>query len=255
MHCAYSSISCPAGEDVPWESGGDIAAVVETLGAVRVLVGDVMGHGPKARHTAAEVSHAFGQFAAHEEDPPEMIAARLDQLVVNLDRREEFVTAQLIDIPRGCSGGEPQIVCCGHPPPLLLSDGRATFLDVIPPAPPLGLLGLAGHARPSPSPLGARAGDTVLLYTDGVTEARDRSGVPYPFPGRAAAIARDLAETLDEAPAGAELVGALKIDLFTHADGALRDDATLMCLQLADEPSDSRPQQEQASGYSNVQYS
>src|ERR1700747_284515 len=102
MHCAYSSITCPADDDVPWHSGGDIVAAVETPAAVRVLVGDVMGHGPLAGETAAEVRRAFRQLAAHEEDATQVIAARLDRLVAGLEgqgHREEFVTAQLIDIP------------------------------------------------------------------------------------------------------------------------------------------------------------
>lgn len=229
MRCAYSSISCPAGDDVPWNLGGDIAAVIETPAVVRVMVGDVMGHGPKAGETAAEVRDVFGQLAVQEEDP-QVIAARLDQLVANMECGEEFVTAQLIDIPRGRAGdGEPRIVCCGHPPPLLLSDGRATFLDVLPPAPPLGLLELAGAACPRPRPLEVRSGDTVLLYTDGVTEARGQGGASYPFADRAAAIARDLPAPRNES---ADLVGAIKTDLLAHTGGTLRDDATLMCLRF-----------------------
>lgn len=237
MHCAYSSITCPADDDVPWHSGGDIVAAVETPAAVRVLVGDVMGHGPLAGETAAEVRRAFRQLAAYEEDAIQVIAARLDRLVAGLEgqgHREEFVTAQLIDIPRGRGvGAEFNIVSCGHPPPLLLHDGGATFLDAIPPAPPLGLLDLADGACPRPVPHGVRAGDMVLLYTDGVTEARSATGATYPLAERAATVSRELTREFNGASTGTALIEALRTGLIAHIGGKLRDDATLMYLQFA----------------------
>ena len=95
MRCAYSSITCQA-DDFPWHTGGDIAAVVETPALVRVLIGDVMGHGPRAGETAVAMRRAFRQLAVHEEDPPQVIAECLDRLVAGLDDRDDregFVTA------------------------------------------------------------------------------------------------------------------------------------------------------------------
>jgi serine phosphatase RsbU (regulator of sigma subunit) len=236
MRCAYSSITCQAADaDFPWHAGGDIAAVVETPDLVRVLIGDVMGHGPKAGETAVVMRRAFRQFAVNELEPPQVIAGRLDRLVAGIDEREDrdgFVTAQLIDVPRGdAAGAEPRMVNCGHPPPLLLRDGRAAFLDAIAPAPPLGLLELAGGARPQPSPLGVRGGDTLLLYTDGVTDARSDVGATYPLAERAATVDRELTR-YPGAAQGAALIEALKTGLLAHSGGKLRDDATLMCLQF-----------------------
>lgn len=280
MRCAYTSTTCPADDDVPWHSGGDIAAVVRTPALVRVLIGDVMGHGPRAGETAALLRGVFARLAAHEQDPPQVIAARLDRLVADRadqqerDHREEFVTAQLIDVPRGCDRrAEPRIVCCGHPPPLLLRDGTATFLDAIPPAPPLGLLDLTDESCPLSCPLGARAGDTVLLYTDGVTEARSAAGAVYPFAERAALVSAELAREFggeresgtgrefDEGHMGAALVDALRTGLAAHIGGRFRDDATLAALHLADEPCEGEragagnARSEQVNGYSKVQYS
>jgi len=156
---------------------------------------------------------------------------RLDQIVAVMEHREAFVTAQFIDIPNGDEDAEPRIVCCGHPPPLVLRDRGATFLDAIPAAPPLGLLDLTGRTCPRPVPLLLLPGETALFYTDGVTEARDGAGAVYPLPARAAAIAAELALE----PGIGELPGRLAADLLAHAQGDLRDDATLMCLRLADD--------------------
>ena len=76
-------------------------------------------------------------------------------------------------------GSCAELVCCGHPPPLLLRDGSAVFVEPYA-APPLGLLDLAdGWCRASMIPVGH--GDQLLLYTDGVSEARDAAGRFFPL--------------------------------------------------------------------------
>ena len=269
MRCAFSSITCPAAGP-PCGTGGDIACVVETPAATRVLIGDAMGHGAFAEPTAAKVRTAFQAIAAHP-DPPQVLAVRLDRFVADWnqlpdqrrrgDGQERFVTAQVISVPR-VRHAEAEIVSCGHPPPLLLrgdsaSQISATYLDAIPPDPPLGLLDLAASRQARSSLLGAGPGDGLLLYTDGVTEAVDDRGTPYPLAERVAllagkALAQDAAgvpeggaDALDTAgdPRGEALVEALRSDLLAHAGGALRDDATFLYLELADE---SCPQREDA---------
>lgn len=219
MRCSFSWITCPAPASA-CPTGGDIACAVDAPGAVVLLIGDVMGHGARAARTAAEVTGAFRVLAA-DPDPLARIAARLHAFVAGRDRGEEFVTALLVRVP--VSDDEAaQIVCCGHPQPLRLRDGQATLLDVVPPSPPLGLLDLA-DAPPRAEPLRASWADTLVLYTDGVTDARDRAGRPYPLSERAAALSRD----------GAPLLQALRADLLRHCAGNLRDDATLLHLRLA----------------------
>ncbi|HEY1820655.1 MAG TPA: PP2C family protein-serine/threonine phosphatase [Trebonia sp.] len=222
MHCAFSWATRPAtanGCDPEAEnpSGGDIACAVDAPNAVRLLIGDVMGHDPRAARTAAEVTRAFRQFALHP-DPLQVVAARLHAFVAEQADGEEFVTAQFVSIPKG-SDGDAQIVCCGHPPPLLLRGGEATLLDTLPPSPPLGLLDLGGYS-PQADLLGAGPGDSVLLYTDGVSEAHDGQGRPYPLAERATALSGD------------RLPELLRDDLLDHVGGDLRDDATLLYLRI-----------------------
>jgi serine phosphatase RsbU (regulator of sigma subunit) len=183
-----------------------------------------MGHDPRAAHTAAEVTRAFCRLAA-EPDPLQVVAARLHAFVAAHADGEEFVTAQFIAVPNG-DDAEAQIVCCGHPPPLLLHGDRVTALDALPPSPPLGLLDMGG-CSPHADLLGARAGDSVLLYTDGVSEAYDDRGRPYPLAERAAALSTRVR-------AGGRLPELLRDDLLEHVGGDLRDDATLLYLRFAD---------------------
>jgi serine phosphatase RsbU (regulator of sigma subunit) len=234
MRCAFSWATRPAtanGCDPDGNpAGGDIACAVVAPDAVRLLIGDVMGHDERAARTAAEVTRAFRRLAAGP-DPLQVVAARLHAFVADHADGEEFVTAQFVAIPS--DSGDAQIVCCGHPAPLLLRDGRVTALDALPPSPPLGLLDMGGYS-PRADLLGARAGDSVILYTDGVSEAYDDDGVPYPLAERAAALAACSPAGEEREQADDRLPGLLRDDLLDHVGGDLRDDATLLHLRFAD---------------------
>ena len=176
MRCAFSWATRPAtatgcghgNGNAGHHAGGDIACAVAAPNAVRLLLGDVMGHDDRAARTAVEVTRAFRQLAAHEE-PLQVVAARLHAFVADHADGEEFVTAQFVSLPNG-DDDEAQIVCCGHPPPLLLRDGAT----VIPPMPEGILLGALGDARYGEQTLQLQSGDILLLYTDGLIERRDR---------------------------------------------------------------------------------
>lgn len=234
MRCAFSWATRPAtanGCDPDGNpAGGDIACAVVAPHGVRLLIGDVMGHDQRAAQTAAEVTRAFRAIAASR-DPLQVVAARLHAFVAEHADGEEFVTAQFVSIPSGAD--DAQIVCCGHPPPLLLRDGRVTALDVLPPSPPLGLLDMGGYS-PRADLLGARAGDSVLLYTDGVSEAYDDRGLAYPLAERAAALAARARAGQRFEQASDRLPELLRDDLLDHVGGDLRDDATLLHLRFAD---------------------
>ena len=234
MRCAFSWATRPAtanGCDPDGNpAGGDIACAVVAPHGVRLLIGDVMGHDQRAAQTAEKVTRAFRRIAAGQ-DPLQVVAARLHAFVAEHADGEEFVTAQFVSIPNG--GNDAQIVCCGHPPPLLLRDGRVTALDVLPPSPPLGLLDMGGYS-PHADLLGARAGDSVLLYTDGVSEAYDDRGLAYPLAERAAALAARARAGERREQAGDRLPELLRDDLLDHVGGHLRDDATLLHLRFAD---------------------
>jgi len=246
MRCAFSWATRPAMANGCGHStgtaghpaGGDIACAVATPNAVRLLLGDVMGHDSRAARTAVEVIRAFQQLAAHP-DPLQVVAARLHAFVADHADGEEFVTAQFVSLPNG-DEDEAQIVCCGHPPPLLLRDGQATLLDALPPSPPLGLLDMGGFS-PHADLLGARPGDSVLLYTDGVSEAHDPHGHPYPLAERAAALCAQTKTAVGSLGEGNRLPELLRDDLLDHVGGALRDDATLLYLRFADAQSDAEP--------------
>ncbi|MFI0940799.1 SpoIIE family protein phosphatase [Streptomyces sp. NPDC021020] len=146
--------------------GGDWYDTFALPGGVTLLaMGDVMGHGVEA---AVEMSHyrSLLRVVAGDGDPPDVILGRMDALL----------TAAGTERPATCllALADPEHGCCrfanaGHLPPALVDPhGRIRLLEV-PPGPPLGAdLGGTYEGVYVRWP----AGDTLLLYTDGLVERR-----------------------------------------------------------------------------------
>ncbi|MFF7725928.1 PP2C family protein-serine/threonine phosphatase [Streptomyces sp. NPDC008001] len=206
--------------------GGDLYAVQDTPHGVRVIVGDVRGKGLGAVEAVAVVIGAFRE-AAEQEPTLEGLAGRLERALQregrrrgNLDQYEGFTTAVLVELPPG----KPvlRLLNRGHPPPLLLhADGRVGVADPAVPALPLGLgeLGVwPDRAEEREFPAGA----TLLLMTDGVTEARDADGAFYD--PRAGLTGRQFKNP--EA-----LLDCLVADVARHSGGQAADDMALLAIR------------------------
>ncbi|MBB4790301.1 PP2C family protein-serine/threonine phosphatase [Streptomyces nodosus] len=205
--------------------GGDLYAAARTAHGTRLLIGDVRGKGLTAVSDAALLLSAF-RGAAHRQTSLAEFTTYLDASVCwNLAEpgekdlaQECFVTAMLIDIPD--HSPTVQIVHCGHPPPLRLRPGQATALCAHQAGPPLGLqLDIPGHCVDT---FDFGQGDLLLLYTDGVTEARNPRGDFYPLTERAATWSGKRPE---------ELLEHLRTDLLAHAGGQLDDDAAMIAIE------------------------
>ncbi|GHF16673.1 hypothetical protein GCM10014715_84850 [Streptomyces spiralis] len=206
--------------------GGDLYAVAHTGNHTRMLIGDVRGKGLNAVGEAAALMGAFQEAAHHHATLP-ALASALDrsacrysaQFLGSDDEAEEhFITALLLEIPD--DGSVARLTHCGHPPPLLISRGQVTSVPSSA-APPLGLCGLTQDIRTSHT-FPFEAGDTLLLYTDGLAEARDSSGAFYPLEERLAQWTKCHPDTLLE---------CVQHDLLAHTGGALRDDAAMLAVR------------------------
>lgn len=153
--------------------GGDLYDCYYSDRQMRFLVGDVCGKGIAAVEHAARVIRAYRQAAATQETLA-AVAEEMDEYLARFFDDEEFVTACLVDTT------EPDkltVVSCGHPPAMLVrADGSMKLLEA-----PTGLpLGLGGGYDEQTYPW--HSGDRLLMYTDGLSEARDQRGEFLPLP-------------------------------------------------------------------------
>ncbi|MFJ9708911.1 PP2C family protein-serine/threonine phosphatase [Streptomyces sp. NPDC101234] len=201
--------------------GGDFFDVRNGPYGVRAVMGDVRGHGLAAVSTVVSLLGAFREAVLDQPDL-ESVAARMDRRLAvdsaGVPNAELFATALLLEFSADLRS--VRVVACGHPAPVLLRDGRAQELAVVPGA-PLGLA-LAGVEPPKEVTVELGRGDRLFLASDGVWEARDGSGGFYPLPERLAEFSGA------DAAALAELVWA---DLSGHFE--VRDDATMLVLAPA----------------------
>lgn len=191
--------------------GGDFHDAVLLPTGPRLIIGDVKGHGLETICVGAAVLGAFRQYATE---------ADLVRLAHTLDTRlrpelgdEDFVTVLLVDF----TPTEVRLVNCGHPPPLR-TGRRLDLLEPAAPSPPLGLA-----PTPSIQRIKLVPGQRLLLYTDGLTEARNPEGALLPLDHEVhAALA---APELDQA-----LASLLDV-VERHTGGDVKDDLTVVLAQ------------------------
>lgn len=208
--------------------GGDLYAVQDSPHGVRLVVGDVRGKGIGAVGAVAVVIGAFRE-AAEQETTLEAVAQRLERALARermrregIEASEGFTTVVLAELSHG--DGTVRLVNRGHPAPLLLyADGTVRALPAPEPALPLGMRDLGAwpdRAQEADFPGGA----TLLLYTDGLSEARDETGRFYDpeagLAGRANARREPTA-----------LLGVLATEVRRHSGGGMADDMALIAVR------------------------
>lgn len=206
--------------------GGDLYAVQDTPYGVRLVVGDVRGKGMGAVAAVAVVIGAFRE-AAEQEATLEAVAGRLERALARegvrrggVDAFEGFTTAVLAELPHG--DGTVRVVNRGHPPPLLLhGDGKVSPVRVPEAALPLGMGELGAwpdRAAEHPFPSGA----TLLLHTDGLSEARDAHGRFYDPKQRL---------TGRTVTSPGQLLARLAAEVRRHTGGGMTDDMALLAVR------------------------
>lgn len=147
----------------------DYVAVAGDTGRLGLLVADVSGHGVPAALIASMVKIALASQSTHAVAPAELLAGMNRILCGNLERA--FVTAAYLFLDP--AAGRLVYASAGHPPLLLWRREDRAVREVRLEALPLGRFRQAVYAA---TELRIAAGDRLLLYTDGVTEARSPAG-------------------------------------------------------------------------------
>jgi serine phosphatase RsbU (regulator of sigma subunit) len=160
--------------------GGDwYDAVVDADGCTVLVIGDVTGHDIDAAAAMGQVRGLLRGYAVEGGQSPSQVLHRVDAALqrLGLDILATVVVVRVEQDAAERKAGMRRLRWsnAGHPPPLLLhakGSGRAPeFLD----SPPDLLLGLLDHAERSDHELPLSPADTLLLFTDGLVERRDRS--------------------------------------------------------------------------------
>ncbi|NBE82432.1 PP2C family protein-serine/threonine phosphatase [Micromonospora rubida] len=196
------------------EIGGDLYEAIDTPYGVRMIIGDVRGKGLDAVRLASIVLGSY-RHVAYERADLRAVVTDLDRAVARNVGDEDFVTAALVEE----RGGTLTIVNCGHPAPLLLRRGAVIPLEPPAPAPPLGFMPVV---RPRVERL--EPGDRLLLFTDGLGEAR-RDGEFFPTADRAWRL-------LGHGTVGDGLA-SLETALVEWVHGRLDDDIALVLMEYA----------------------
>ncbi|MFF2779227.1 SpoIIE family protein phosphatase [Streptomyces sp. NPDC058052] len=147
--------------------GGDWFDVIELPdGRTGLVIGDVMGHGIHAAAVMGQLRTAVRTLARHDIPPTEMLRS-LDAVVADLGEDTMATCLYAVHSP---ATGTWTIARAGHLPPAVVTpDGAVSFLQG-PPGTPLGTGAHDFGTEELPLP----PGGLLVLYTDGLIEARDR---------------------------------------------------------------------------------
>ena len=202
---------------------GDFYDLFPTPAGWGAVVGDVCGKGPSAARTTALCRSTVRALGHTDDDPAAVLAALHGVLHVWFDQRASFVTSVYISLAPGPGGRglTATVASGGHPSAVVRrTDGEVEVL-------PGGgrALGVGPEPIIAADVVVLAPGDLVVLYTDGITEARTPTGEQFEVEGVVAA--------LDSLPVGAsvdEVADALLAATLAHAAGTATDDTALMVL-------------------------
>ncbi|THV40130.1 PP2C family protein-serine/threonine phosphatase [Glycomyces buryatensis] len=212
--------------------GGDLFDVRPSPYGARMILGDVQGHGLPAVSTAAVLLSTFHEAILDESDL-EGVAARLERRIL-IDAEQGYIPelfASVLLVEFTADSRQMRLLSCGHPAPLLLRGDRVEELD-LKPGPVLGLR-LQPRERHGSSSMRFLREETLLAYSDGVIEARDKAGHFYPL--------ADRLRGLVVPPSPRRLVEFVWEDVARFAT-RMDDDVSLLAIRRAGSRTDSSPE-------------
>jgi hypothetical protein len=222
---ACHQVTVAAALEPAYEVAGDTVDYAVDAGWARVAVLDGMGHGLRSAQLATVAVAAY-RSARRAGRSLTDTAAFIHDALIEAFGGTAFATAVLAELDTDT--GMLSWVNAGHPAPLLLREGRLVRSLQIRPMLPFGLV-VTG--RPASTVNVGREqlqpDDRILLYTDGVTEARSPAGAFFGDQALVDLLERNLAAGLPAQETMRRVVRAL----LDHQQGQLTDDATLLMLE------------------------
>jgi sigma-B regulation protein RsbU (phosphoserine phosphatase) len=209
-----------------YDVGGDAFDYAANGDVVHVALFDTVGHGISASALTTLTLNTYRNARRSGLSLPDTYRS-IDKWI-RAQYAGAFVTAVLGELDTRT--GVYRRIAAGHPAELHIRDGRAMPALPTPTALPLGL----GHMLPRPpgvTEVVLEPGDTLMLYTDGITEARSADGELFGVDR----LVRFIVETLAQG-SPAETMRKLIHAIVSYENGELRDDATAALVQWQPSP-------------------
>jgi sigma-B regulation protein RsbU (phosphoserine phosphatase) len=206
------------------EVGGDYYDVLTHNGLVKIGIGDVTGHGLESGVLMIMVQTAVRTLLANNETDPTKFLNVLNRVIYDNVQRmnsDKNLTLSLLDYHEGtlCLSGQHEEMI------VVRSGGQVERFDTIDLGFPIGLeadiTDFVAHTQVKLNP-----GDVVVLYTDGITEAENQSGVRYGIERFCEVLKRNWNRSTEE------IRQAVVEDVREHiGDQKVYDDITLLVLK------------------------
>ncbi|MFJ9847548.1 SpoIIE family protein phosphatase [Kitasatospora sp. NPDC101155] len=211
----------PAGEGL--DVGGDFYDVFPLSdGRWALMIGDVCGRGALAAATTGIVRHSARTAARLLNDPAGVVAAVNDALTDQAVGEERFVSLVYGELRHTASHLALTLIRAGHVPPVVRrADG--TVEEV---AQPGLLLGIGPAADSSPCSVDLYPGDSLILVTDGITEARSTSGELFGEDR----VAHALSALRSSSPTADAILESVSTAVAAFAADATHDDQAVLVL-------------------------
>jgi PAS domain S-box-containing protein len=186
------------------------------------IVGDVCGTGPAAVAVTAAARHALHALSVHERGPAATLRGLNAALLQDAADRRPFLTAVNLRIEPRADAVSITVACAGHPLPMWVRvDGSVETVGV-----PGTLLGVFDEVEITDVAVELDEGEALVLYTDGLTEARGDDGGLFGEERLAAALSATAGSTAEE------IVERVRTDVAAFRRPGCADDVALLVLRV-----------------------
>ncbi|MBW3556562.1 MAG: serine/threonine-protein phosphatase [Actinobacteria bacterium] len=220
LTCSADTVTIAGMLEPAYEIAGDAFDYSVTGDTVHLAIVDAMGHGLESSRIANLAVCAYRN-SRRRGLGIESTFRIMDQVVAEQFGHERFLTGQLAQL--SLSSGILRLLNAGHPRPILLRGNQDVGELRCEPCLPIGL----GEISTEVAQVRLEPEDSVLFFTDGVTEARSLAGEPF---GR-----ERLGDLLSRAASSGEpppeIMRRLSHAVIQHGGPALHDDATLLMVR------------------------
>ena len=203
------------------EVGGDLYGYLLLGDLLYFCLGDVSGKGVPASLFMAQATRLFRTLAAQRLQPAAIATQINDALSGDDNEQGMFVTMfiGLVDL----TTGHLHFCNAGHNPPVLISEGKTEFIEMIPNLP----IGLMPEFDYEGEEIDDISNKPLFVYTDGLNEAENREQTQFSD--------ERLLEILETTPfeSSKQTIELLASEVEKHRDGAdPNDDLTMLCIKV-----------------------